>query len=72
MPCIEFAFPQRTAPDYCNCPTKPKQTVTTHLSELSMPRQPKVAIYARVSTDEQSPDAQLRDLREYVRARGWE
>lgn len=37
-----------------------------------MPRQPKVAIYARVSTDEQSPDAQLRDTREYVRARGWE
>jgi DNA invertase Pin-like site-specific DNA recombinase len=37
-----------------------------------MPRQPKVAIYARVSTDEQSPDAQLRDVREYVRARGWE
>jgi len=39
---------------------------------MSMSRQPKVAIYARVSTDEQSPDAQLRDLREYVRARGWE
>lgn len=37
-----------------------------------MPRQPKVAVYARVSTDEQSPDAQLRDLREYVRNRGWE
>ena len=37
-----------------------------------MSRQPKVAIYARVSTDEQSPDAQLRDLREYVRLRGWE
>lgn len=37
-----------------------------------MPSQPKVAVYARVSTDEQSPDAQLRDLREYVRNRGWE
>jgi DNA invertase Pin-like site-specific DNA recombinase len=36
-----------------------------------MPSQPNVAIYARVSTDEQSPDAQLRDLREYVRNRGW-
>lgn len=36
-----------------------------------MPHQPKVAIYARVSTDEQSADAQLRDLREYVRNRGW-
>ncbi len=37
-----------------------------------MPRQPKVAVYARVSTDGQSPEAQLRDLREYVRNRGWE
>lgn len=37
-----------------------------------MPSQPKVAVYARVSTDGQSPDAQLRDLREYVRNRGWE
>lgn len=36
-----------------------------------MPSQPKVAVYARVSTDEQSPDAQLRDLREYVQNRGW-
>lgn len=30
-----------------------------------------IAIYARVSTDEQSTDAQLRDLREYVSNRGW-
>lgn len=37
-----------------------------------MAHQPKVALYARVSTGEQSPDAQLRDLREYVRNRGWE
>lgn len=29
------------------------------------------AIYARVSTDEQSTDAQLRDLREYAANRGW-
>lgn len=36
-----------------------------------MPRQPTIAIYARVSTNEQNPDAQLRDLREYVRNRGW-
>lgn len=35
-----------------------------------MPPQP-VAIYARVSTDDQSADAQLRDLREYVENRGW-
>jgi DNA invertase Pin-like site-specific DNA recombinase len=33
--------------------------------------QPRVAIYARVSTDDQSPDAQLRDLREYVRNRNF-
>ena len=37
-----------------------------------MSQQPKVVIYARVSTDEQTPDAQLRDLREYCRNRGWE
>ena len=36
-----------------------------------MAQQPKVAIYVRVSTDEQNPDAQLRDLREYARSRGW-
>ncbi len=36
-----------------------------------MARQPNVAIYARVSTDEQRADAQLRDLREYVTQRGW-
>ena len=32
----------------------------------------RVAIYARVSTDDQSLDPQLRDLREYCRLRGWE
>lgn len=37
-----------------------------------MARQPKVAIYARVSTDEQTVDPQLRDLREYARNRHWE
>ena len=37
-----------------------------------MPHQPAVAIYARVSTsDKQTPDAQLRDLREYARNRNW-
>ena len=36
-----------------------------------MARQPNVVIYARVSTDEQNPDAQLRDLREYAGNRGW-
>ena len=36
-----------------------------------MARQPNVVIYARVSTDEQNPDAQLRDLREYASNRGW-
>lgn len=32
----------------------------------------KIAIYARVSTDEQTVDSQLRDLREFVGNRGWE
>jgi DNA invertase Pin-like site-specific DNA recombinase len=31
-----------------------------------------VAIYARVSTTDQTCDSQLRDLREYCRARGWD
>jgi DNA invertase Pin-like site-specific DNA recombinase len=32
----------------------------------------RVAIYARVSTDDQTLDPQLRDLREYCRLRGWQ
>jgi DNA invertase Pin-like site-specific DNA recombinase len=36
-----------------------------------MSTQPRVAIYARVSTHDQTPDAQLHDLREYLRNRGW-
>src|SRR5439155_10634821 len=32
----------------------------------------RVAIYARVSTGDQSSEPQLRDLREYVTARGWQ
>ena len=36
-----------------------------------MTKPSKVAIYARVSTDEQTVDSQLRDLREYVGNRGW-
>lgn len=36
-----------------------------------MAMQPTVTIYARVSTDEQNSDAQLHDLREYVKNRGW-
>src|SRR5436309_16105741 len=31
----------------------------------------RVAIYARVSTTDQTCDNQLRDLRDYCRARGW-
>jgi DNA invertase Pin-like site-specific DNA recombinase len=30
-----------------------------------------VGIYAHVSTNEQSPDGQPRDLREYAANRGW-
>ena len=33
---------------------------------------PRVAVYARVSTGDQSCEAQLRDLREYAAARGWQ
>ncbi len=33
---------------------------------------PTVAIYARVSTADQTLDAQLRDLRQYCDSRGWE
>ena len=36
-----------------------------------MAKKSKVAIYARVSTDDQTTDAQLRDLREYVKNRNW-
>lgn len=32
----------------------------------------RVALYARVSTTDQTCDNQLRDLREYCRARGWD
>jgi DNA invertase Pin-like site-specific DNA recombinase len=32
----------------------------------------RVAVYARVSTTDQSCEAQLRDLHEYVAARGWQ
>lgn len=37
-----------------------------------MHTQPRVAIYARVSTTDQTLDSQLRDLREYCLRRGWE
>lgn len=37
-----------------------------------MPTHPRVAIYARVSTADQTLDSQLRDLREYCKRRGWE
>ena len=33
--------------------------------------QHRVAIYARVSTTDQSTDSQLLDLRRYITARGW-
>jgi DNA invertase Pin-like site-specific DNA recombinase len=40
-------------------------------TDTVMAKPHRVAVYARVSTDEQSADAQLRDLREYVSNRGW-
>src|SRR5438094_1729984 len=36
------------------------------------PAATRVAVYARVSTADQSCEPQLRDLRQYVAARGWE
>src|ERR1700756_1717301 len=42
-------------------PTKPQR-----------PGAPRVAVYARVSTADQSCEPQLRDVRDYCRARGWE
>jgi len=38
----------------------------------STPHSTRVAIYARVSTTEQSTDSQLLDLRRYIRERGWD
>ena len=35
-------------------------------------RKNRVALYARVSTTDQSTDSQLLDLRRYVRERGWD
>jgi DNA invertase Pin-like site-specific DNA recombinase len=35
-------------------------------------KQKKVALYVRVSTDEQETDLQLMDLKEYVQRRGYE
>src|SRR2546421_6431043 len=43
-------------------PTRPGSTATPK----------RVAVYARVSTGDQSCEPQLRDLREYVAARGWQ
>ncbi len=36
-----------------------------------MSNQPHVAIYGRVSTEEQNLDCQLNDLRDFVKSRGW-
>lgn len=37
-----------------------------------MPKPVRVALYARVSTDKQSTDAQLRELRQVAEAKGWQ
>jgi DNA invertase Pin-like site-specific DNA recombinase len=44
-----------------------------NIGEANMPGQTRTAIYARVSTSNngQDPQVQLRELREYVTARGW-
>jgi len=52
-----------------------QQTLTTTtFVEVAMAKKdstPRVALYARVSTTDQSTDSQLLDLRRYVRERGW-
>src|SRR5437667_2530765 len=47
--------------------------MTPHLptAASAAPAPKRVAVYARVSTGEQTCEPQLRDLREYVAARGW-
>lgn len=51
---------ERIPPDVLICSTGGMQPIR------------RVALYARVSTDDQTLDPQLRDLREYCRQRGWE
>src|SRR5438552_4802539 len=46
-------------------------TLPTRLGRPTTPPK-RVAVYARVSTGDQSCEPQLRDLREYVAARGWQ
>ncbi len=41
------------------------------MASQSLP-QPRVGIYARVSTLDQSTDSQILDLRRYVTDRGWQ
>lgn len=44
------------------------RTIIIHMGE----RQKRVAVYARVSTLDQNPDLQFRELREYARRRDWQ
>ncbi len=49
----------------------PSVTETTPRDSASQ-RRNRVAVYARVSTSDQSTESQLLDLRRYVRERGWD
>src|SRR5438552_16007225 len=44
----------------------------TTATQRGTPHPKRVAVYARVSTADQSCEPQLRDLRQYVAARGWQ
>ena len=46
-------------------------TLSLSHSSSNPQSKPRVAIYARVSTSDQSTDAQILDLRRYASDRGW-
>jgi DNA invertase Pin-like site-specific DNA recombinase len=46
-------------------------TATAQRSNGSKPRTVRVGLYARVSTDGQTPENQLQPLRAFAAARGW-
>jgi len=48
-----------------------RSTAVSHTQESSLTIT-RAALYARVSTSDQSPESQLRDLRQYAEARGFE
>jgi DNA invertase Pin-like site-specific DNA recombinase len=60
-----------TASACYNLDMKTQQSETLRKEEAMSKNQNQVAIYARVSTEDQSLDSQLHDLRGYCKSRGW-